>query len=50
MIKKWYYYCKGKKIYVDKSEVVFEHGRYPLVVCDKCCNIPVTHLVTKEEK
>ena len=52
MIERWFYYCKG-----EKKETTFEdikRGEFtgsvrpPLIVCDKCCNIPVTHIVEKE--
>lgn len=45
---KWVYYCKGEKIEIDYKDITFAHGKYPITVCDKCHNIPVTHTVHKD--
>jgi hypothetical protein len=29
--------------------VFHEHGKYLVVECDKCCNVPVFHLLQKGE-
>jgi len=41
------YECKGKTIKLTDEETYHEHGKYFVVLCDKCCNVPVFHLLTK---
>ena len=42
------YECKGKTIDLTDEETLNEHGKYFVVICNKCCNVPVFHLL--EEK
>jgi hypothetical protein len=44
---KFTYECQGKTIELKDEETSHEHGRYFVVKCDKCCNIPVFHLLKK---
>lgn len=45
---KFWYECNGeKKTYTPDMPVEHEHGKYLVVVCDKCCNVPVMHLLRK---
>ncbi len=47
----YWYSCRGEKVKLKSSDhTEFKHGRYFLVVCAKCCNVPVTHLLRREEK
>ena len=48
LYKKFTYECKGQTIVLSDEETRHEHGKYFVVVCDKCCNVPVLHLL--EEK
>lgn len=42
------YECKGKTIDLTDEKTLNEHGKYFVVICNKCCNVPVFHLL--EEK
>jgi len=48
LIFKYVYYCKGEEIELTTEDTSDEHGRYFVVVCDKCCNIPVFHLLERK--
>jgi hypothetical protein len=43
------YECKDKTITLSNEETSHASGKFFVVVCDKCCSIPVFHLLTKEE-
>ena len=45
---KFTYECNEKTFTLTDEETFHESGRYFVVRCDKCCNIPVYHLLTKE--
>ena len=47
LIYKFVYQCKGKTIELTNEKTYHEHGKYLVVECDKCCNIPVFHLLEK---
>ena len=47
LTNKYVYECNGKTIVLTDEETRHEHGRYFVVVCDKCCNVPVLHLLRK---
>ena len=46
---KFTYECNGQTIELTNEKTLHELGRYFVVVCDKCCNVPVLHLLKKEE-
>jgi len=45
---KFTYECNGKTITLTDEETYHEAGKYFIVRCDKCCNVPVFHLLRKE--
>jgi len=45
---KFTYECSGKIITLTDEETLHEHGRYFVVRCKKCCNVPVLHLLKKQ--
>jgi hypothetical protein len=45
---KFEYWCGDWKTYTPDLPVEHEHGKYLVVVCDKCCNVPVMHLLKKK--
>lgn len=48
LIQKFTYECKGKTITLTDEETSHENGKYFVVICKKCCNVPVLHLLRKE--
>lgn len=47
---KWSYECNGKRKPYDPSmQTEHEHGKYLVVRCEECCNVPVFHLLEKEK-
>ena len=46
---KFTYECKGETISLTTEETKHQSGRYFMVVCDKCCNVPVLHLLQQED-
>ena len=44
---KFTYECDGETIDLTDEETSHQNGKYFVVLCDKCCNIPVFHLLTK---
>jgi len=44
---KFTYQCKGKTIQLTNEKTSHQTGRYFVVECDKCCNVPVFHMLTK---
>jgi hypothetical protein len=46
---KFTYECNGETITLTDEETSHESGRYFVVKCDKCCNVPVYHLLQKEK-
>lgn len=46
---KFIYECKGETIELSDEQTEHEAGRYFVVLCDKCCNIPVFHLLRQKE-
>lgn len=48
LINKYTYECDGKTITLTNEKTEHSFGKYFVVICDKCCNIPVTHLLKKE--
>lgn len=45
LYKTFTYECKGKTIVLTDEETSHENGAYFCVRCDKCCNVPVLHLL-----
>jgi len=43
------YKCNGKTITLTNEKTEFVHGKYFAVICNKCCNIPVLHLIEVEQ-
>lgn len=43
------YECNGETIPLTDEETSHQHGNYFVVKCDKCCNIPVFHLLKREK-
>ena len=41
---KFTYECDGKIVTLTDEETLHEHGRFFVVRCKKCCNVPVFHL------
>ena len=48
IVNKYTYECNGEKIVLTDEETLHEHGKYFVVKCEKCCNVPVLHLLKKE--
>jgi hypothetical protein len=46
---KFTYECNGKTIVLTNEETSHENGKYFCVKCDKCCNVPVLHLLRKQD-
>jgi hypothetical protein len=47
---KYIYECEGKiKQLKDDDETKLEHNTYFVIVCKKCCNVPVFHLLKRGE-
>jgi hypothetical protein len=46
---KFTYECNGKTIILTDEVTSHENGTYFVVECNKCCNIPVFHLLTRKE-
>ena len=46
--KTFIYNCNGKDIVLTDEKTEHEHGKYFVVICDKCCNIPVFHLLREK--
>jgi hypothetical protein len=44
---KFEYECNGEIIQLTDEKTSHERGKYFVVLCDKCCNIPVFHLLKK---
>jgi hypothetical protein len=42
------YTCRNKEIQLTDEKTDIKHGKYFLVVCDKCCNIPVLHMLHRK--
>lgn len=43
------YTCNGKEHMVkDTDECIVEHNKYFCVICHKCCNVPVLHLLERK--
>ena len=45
LYKTFTYECRGETIVLTNEETRHENGKYFVVVCDKCCNVPVLHLL-----
>lgn len=45
---KFIYECKGETIELTNEETQHEAGRFFVVICNKCCNIPVFHLLKRK--
>jgi len=44
------YNCNGQeKVLTDDQETKVEHGRYFVVVCSDCCNVPVLHMLDRKD-
>ena len=44
------FWCDGKiKQYTADMHTEYENGKYLVVRCEECCNIPVFHLLYKRE-
>ena len=45
---KFTYECNGETITLTNEETKHASGKYFVVVCDKCCNIPVLHSLRED--
>lgn len=41
------YECNGKTIQLTNEKTEHEHGKFFVVICEKCCNVPVYHLLIR---
>ena len=48
LINSYTYECEEQTIKLTNEKTYHEHGRYFVVECEKCCNIPVYHLLTRK--
>lgn len=47
--KEYFFVCNDKVIPYDSSmHVEHEHGKYLVVRCEECCNVPVYHLLERK--
>jgi len=45
---KYYYECESKvKPFNPEMKTDHVHGKYLVVICEDCCNVPVCHLLKK---
>lgn len=44
------YTCKDREITLTDEETNVEHKRYFFVKCDKCCNVPVLHMLDRKQE
>ena len=42
LIMPYEYKCNGKTIKLTNEKTEHEHGKYFMVICDKCCNVKQT--------
>lgn len=47
LYQKYTYECNGKTITLTNEKTDHVHGKYFIVICDKCCNVPVSHLLER---
>ena len=47
LINEYTYECNGETITLTDEETRHEHGKYFVVVCHKCSNVPVLHILYK---
>jgi len=45
LYKTFTYECNGETVTLTNEETSHENGRYFCVICNKCCNVPVLHLL-----
>ena len=41
------YKCKGKRVTITDEKIVDVHRLFLVVICDKCSNVPVCHLLER---
>ena len=47
----WWYTCRGREVKLTEvDQTALKHGKYFLVICGKCCNVAVTHLLWRREE
>jgi hypothetical protein len=44
---KYTYECNGKTVQFNDEPAEHDHGKWLVVRCEKCCNVPVLHLLKK---
>jgi len=44
------YQCNGKDITLTDEQTDEVHGMFFVVICDKCSNVPVLHLLERRSK
>lgn len=47
LFNKYEYECKGETIILTNERTEHEAGKYFVVFCERCCNVPVYHLLRK---
>ena len=49
LYQKYVYECDGKAVTLTDEKTEHVHGKFFTVICEKCCNVPVLHLLERAE-
>jgi len=50
LYQKYIYKCNGKIVTLTNEKTDHLHGMFFVVICDKCCNISVLHLLERAKE